>query len=120
MPTAKLFNMAGDQVGEVALSEAVFGVEPNESVLHDSVKNHLANCRQGTQSALTKGEVSYSTAKPWRQKGTGRARSGMTLPRCGVAAVGEYANEGRGDAWRGRWVGGERRHLSIRVRRRGA
>ena len=66
MPTAKLFNMAGDQVGEVALSEAVFGVEPNESVLHDSVKNHLANCRQGTQSALTKGEVSYSTAKPWR------------------------------------------------------
>ena len=76
MPTAKLFNMAGDQVGEVALSEAVFGVEPNESVLHDSVKNHLANCRQGTQSALTKGEVSYTTAKPWRQKGTGRARAG--------------------------------------------
>ena len=76
MPTAKLFNMAGDQVGEVALSEAVFGVEPNESVLHDSVKNHLANCRQGTQSALTKGEGSYSTAKPWRQKGTGRARAG--------------------------------------------
>ena len=68
--------MAGDQVGEVALSEAVFGVEPNESVLHDSVKNHLANCRQGTQSALTKGEVSYTTAKPWRQKGTGRARAG--------------------------------------------
>ena len=57
MPTAKLFNMAGDQVGEVALSEAVFGVEPNESVLHDSVKNHLANCRQGTQSAKTRGEV---------------------------------------------------------------
>ena len=78
MPTAKLFNMAGDQVGEVALSEAVFGVEPNESVLHDSVKNHLANCRQGTQSALTKGEVSYSTAKPWRQKGTGHARQGST------------------------------------------
>ena len=76
MPTAKLFNMAGNQVGEVALSEAVFGVEPNESVLHDSVKNHLANCRQGTQSALTKGEVSYTTAKPWRQKGTGRARAG--------------------------------------------
>ena len=76
MPTAKLFNMAGDQVGEVALSEAVFGVEPNESVLHGSVKNHLANCRQGTQSALTKGEVSSSTAKPWRQKGTGRARAG--------------------------------------------
>ena len=76
MPTAKLFNMAGDQVGEVALSEAVFGVEPNESVLHDSVKNHLANCRQGTQSALTRAEVSGGGIKPWRQKGTGRARQG--------------------------------------------
>ena len=76
MPTAKLFNMAGDQVGEVALSEAVFGVEPNESVLHDSVKNHLANCRQGTQSALTRAEVSGGGKKPWRQKGTGRARAG--------------------------------------------
>ena len=78
MPTAKLFNMAGDQVGEVALSEAVFGVEPNESVLHDSVKNHLANCRQGTQSALTRAEVSGGGRKPWRQKGTGRARQGST------------------------------------------
>ncbi|MBS1402734.1 MAG: 50S ribosomal protein L4 [Oscillospiraceae bacterium] len=76
MPKAIMYNMAGEQVGEVALSEAVFGIEPNESVLHDSVKNHLANCRQGTQSALTKGEVSYTTAKPWRQKGTGRARAG--------------------------------------------
>ena len=76
MPKAIMYNMAGEQVGEVALSEAVFGVEPNESVLHDSVKNHLANCHQGTQSALTKGEVSYTTAKPWRQKGTGRARAG--------------------------------------------
>lgn len=76
MPTAKLFNMAGDQVGEVALSEAVFGVEPNESVLHDSVKNHLANCRQGTQSALTRAEVSGGGKKPWRQKGSGRARQG--------------------------------------------
>lgn len=76
MPKANLFNMAGENVGEVTLSDAVFGVEPNKSVLHDSVKNHLANCRQGTQSALTKGEVSYTTAKPWRQKGTGRARAG--------------------------------------------
>ena len=76
MPKANLFNMAGENVGEVTLSEAVFGVEPNKSVLHDSVKNHLANCGQGTQSALTKGEVSYTTAKPWRQKGTGRARAG--------------------------------------------
>ena len=76
MPTAKLFNMAAENIGEVTLSDAVFGVEPNKSVLHDAVKNHLANCRQGTQSALTKGEVSYTTAKPWRQKGTGRARAG--------------------------------------------
>jgi large subunit ribosomal protein L4 len=76
MPKANLFNMAGENDGEVTLSEAVFGVEPNKSVLHDSVKNHLANCRPGTQSALTKGEVSYTTAKPWRQKGTGRARAG--------------------------------------------
>ena len=76
MPKATLFDMAGKKVGEVELSEAIFGIEPNESVLHDSVKNYLANQRQGTQSALTKGEVSYSTIKPWRQKGTGRARAG--------------------------------------------
>jgi len=76
MPKAKVFNMAGQQIGEIELSEAVFGIEPNKSVLHDSVKNHLANCRQGTQSALTKGEVDFTTKKPWRQKGTGRARAG--------------------------------------------
>ena len=76
MPKANRYNMAGEQVGEVELSEAVFGIEPNEVVLHAAVKNHLANRRQGTQSALTKGEVSYSTIKPWRQKGTGRARAG--------------------------------------------
>ena len=76
MPKANLYNMAGEQVGEVELSEAVFGIEPNEVVLHAAIKNHLANRRQGTQSALTKGEVSYSTIKPWRQKGTGRARAG--------------------------------------------
>ena len=76
MAIANLFNMAGEKIGEIELSEAIFGIEPNKSVLHDSVKNHLANCRQGTQSALTKGEVSYTTKKPWRQKGTGRARAG--------------------------------------------
>ena len=78
MPKANVFNMAGEKIGEIELSEAIFGIEPNKSVLHDSVKNHLAHCRQGTQSALTKGEVSYSTRKPWRQKGTGRARAGYT------------------------------------------
>ena len=76
MPIANVYNMAGEKVGEIELSDAIFGIDPNKSVLHDSVKNHLANCRQGTQSALTKGEVSYTTAKPWRQKGTGRARAG--------------------------------------------
>ncbi len=76
MPKANIFNMAGKQVGEIALSDAIFGIEPNSSVVHEAVKNHLANCRQGTQSALTKSEVSYTTKKPWRQKGTGRARAG--------------------------------------------
>ena len=76
MPTAKVFNMAGEKIGEIELSEAIFGIEPNKSVLHDYVKMHLANCRQGTQSALTKGEVDFTTKKPWRQKGTGRARAG--------------------------------------------
>ena len=72
----KVFDMAGKQVGEVELSDAVFGVEINEAVVHDVVKNHLANCRQGTQSALTRAEVSGGGIKPWRQKGTGRARQG--------------------------------------------
>ncbi len=74
MPKAMMFDMAGKQLGEVELSEAVFGIEPNESVLHDSVKNHLANCRQGTQSARTRAEVNLTGAKLYRQKGTGRAR----------------------------------------------
>ena len=74
----KVFNMAGEQVGEIELSEAVFGVAPNESGVHDVVKNHLANMRQGTQSALTRAEVSGGGRKPWRQKGTGRARQGST------------------------------------------
>ncbi|MEG0035915.1 MAG: 50S ribosomal protein L4, partial [Oscillospiraceae bacterium] len=78
MPKATVYNMAGEQVGEVELSESIFGIEPNESVLHDAVKNHLANCRQGTQSALTRAEVSGGGKKPWRQKGTGRARAGST------------------------------------------
>ncbi len=78
MPKANVFNMAGQQVGEIELSEAVFGIEPNQAVVHEVVKNHLANCRQGTQSALTRAEVSGGGIKPWRQKGTGRARQGST------------------------------------------
>ena len=76
MPKATVFDMAGKQVGEIELSEEIFGIEPNESVVHDVVRNHLANLRQGTQSALTRAEVSGGGIKPWRQKGTGRARQG--------------------------------------------
>ena len=72
----KVFDMAGKQVGEIELSDAVFGIDPNEAVVHEVVNNHLANCRQGTQSALTRAEVSGGGIKPWRQKGTGRARQG--------------------------------------------
>ena len=78
MANAKLFNMAGQQIGEIELSEGIFGIEPNEAVVHEVVKNHLANCRQGTQSTLTRAEVSGGGKKPWRQKGTGHARQGST------------------------------------------
>ena len=78
MPKATVVNMTGAKVGEVELSDAIFGIEPNQSVVHAVVKNHLANCRQGTQSALTRAEVSGGGIKPWRQKGTGRARQGST------------------------------------------
>ena len=78
MPKATVVDMTGKKVGEMELSEAVFGIEPNEAVVHAVVKNHLANCRQGTQSALTRAEVSGGGKKPWRQKGTGRARQGST------------------------------------------
>ena len=74
--TNKVYDMTGKQVGEVELSDVIFGIEPNVSVMHDVVKNHLANCRQGTQSALTRSEVSGGGRKPWRQKGTGHARQG--------------------------------------------
>ncbi len=78
MPKTNVYDMSGKQVGEIELSAAVFGIEPNGAVVHDVVKNHLANCRQGTQSALTRAEVSGGGRKPWRQKGTGRARQGST------------------------------------------
>ena len=76
MLKTNVYNMSGELVGEIELSEAVFGINPNESVVHDMVKNHLANKRQGTQSALTRAEVSGGGRKPWKQKGTGRARQG--------------------------------------------
>ena len=78
MSTMKVLNMAGAEVGTVELNDAIFGIEPNQAVVHEVVKNHLANCRQGTQSALTRAEVSGGGRKPWRQKGTGHARQGST------------------------------------------
>ena len=78
MSSLKVLNMAGAEVGTVELSDAIFGIEPNPVVVHEVVKNHLANCRQGTQSALTRAEVSGGGRKPWRQKGTGHARQGST------------------------------------------
>ena len=78
MLKTNVLDMSGKVVGEIELPEALFGVEVNKSVVHDVVKNHLANLRQGTQSALTRAEVSGGGRKPWRQKGTGRARQGST------------------------------------------
>ena len=79
MPKANVYDMTGKKKStKIDLPEAIFGIEPNISVMHDVVKNHLANCRQGTQSALTRAEVSGGGRKPWRQKGTGRARQGST------------------------------------------
>ena len=78
MSMIKVLNMAGNQVGEVELNASIFGIEPNMHVVHEVVKNHLANCRQGTQSALTRAEVSGGGKKPWRQKGTGHARQGSS------------------------------------------
>lgn len=78
MPKVTVLDMAGKEVSKIDLSDAVFGIEPNKAVMHDMVKNYLANQRQGTQSALTRAEVSGGGKKPWRQKGTGNARQGST------------------------------------------
>lgn len=78
MPSIKVVNMTGAQVGEIALSDVIFGAEVNKAVLHAAVRTYLLNQRQGTQSTLTRSEVSGGGRKPWRQKGTGRARQGST------------------------------------------
>ena len=78
MLKVKMFDMTGKELGTKDLSEAVFGIEPNMAVLHEAVKNFLANQRQGTQSTLTRTEVAGGGRKPWRQKGTGHARQGST------------------------------------------
>ena len=76
MPKVDVYNMQGKRVSDVELSEAVFGIEPNENIVHSALVNYLANQRQGTQSTKTRAEVSGGGRKPWRQKGTGRARQG--------------------------------------------
>mgnify|MGYP000994652377 CR=1 FL=1 len=76
MPKVAVFNMAGAQVGEIELKDSVFGIEPNKAVVHQVVKAQLANRRLGTASTKTRGEVRGGGKKPWRQKGTGRARAG--------------------------------------------
>jgi large subunit ribosomal protein L4 len=78
MPVLKTVDMAGKETGEIKLSDEIFGAKVNSAVLHAAVRVHLANQRQGTQSALTRSEVSGGGRKPWRQKGTGRARQGST------------------------------------------
>lgn len=78
MPTVSVYDMTGKQTGTLELSADVFGIEPNQTVLHSAVVNYLANQRQGTQSTKTRTEVSGGGKKPWRQKGTGHARQGST------------------------------------------
>ncbi len=78
MPNVAMYNMSGESVGTIDLSDVVFGQEVNKVALHEVVKNYLANQRQGTQSTKTRTEVSGGGKKPWRQKGTGRARQGST------------------------------------------
>ena len=78
MANVAVLNMAGENVGEITLSDAIFGIKPNAVVMHAAVVNYLANQRQGTQSTLTRTEVSGGGKKPWRQKGTGHARQGST------------------------------------------
>lgn len=76
MPKVNVLNLSGDKVEEITLAEEIFGIEPNEHAVYEAVKNILANRRQGTQSAKTRAEVRGGGKKPWRQKGTGRARQG--------------------------------------------
>ena len=78
MPTVNVYSMSGRKTSTMELSEAVFGIEPNKTVMHSAVINYLANQRQGTQSTKTRTEVSGGGKKPWRQKGTGHARQGST------------------------------------------
>ena len=87
MPNVNVYDMSGKVVGDIALSDAVFGIEPNSVVMHAAVVNYLANQRQGTQSTLTRTEVRGGGRKPWRQKGTGHARQGSIRAPSGDTAA---------------------------------
>jgi large subunit ribosomal protein L4 len=78
MPKVDVYDLKGKKVSDIELAESVFGIEPNENIVHSVLVNYLANQRQGTQSTKTRAEVSGGGKKPWRQKGTGRARQGST------------------------------------------
>ena len=78
MPKVDVYDLKGKKVSDIELAESVFGIEPNENIVHSVLVNYLANQRQGTQSTKTRAEVSGGGRKPWRQKGTGRARQGST------------------------------------------
>ena len=78
MPKIDVYNIEGKKVSDIELADSIFGIEPNENIVHSVLKNYLANQRQGTQSTKTRAEVSGGGKKPWRQKGTGRARQGST------------------------------------------
>ena len=91
MAKVTIYDMTGKSVGERELNDAIFAVTPNKAVLHEVVKNYLANQRQGTQSTLTRTEVSGGGKKPWRQKGTGHARQGSTVLPSGLTAAWRWA-----------------------------
>lgn len=84
MPKVALYNVQGSQVGEIELNDAVFGIEPNESVVHEAVVMQMASWRQGTHCTKSRGEVRGGGRKPWKQKGTGRARVGTIRYHYGV------------------------------------
>ena len=91
MPKVTVYDMTGKSVGEMNLSDAVFGIEPNTAVMHAAVVNYLANQRQGTQSTLTRSEVRGGGRKPWRQKGTGHARQAPSGLPSGPTAASPWA-----------------------------
>ncbi len=118
MPEAALFNAQGERIGSVDLRDDVFGIEPNVALMYQAVQRHLANARQGTHDTKTRGEVTGSTKKMWRQKGTGRARQGSKRAphwRKGGVVFGPHPREYRQDLPKKMRSGAVRSALSARV-----